>query len=78
MLVERIICIFCSDTNYKKGISKKKKATPKTVINEPITSFIVIFSLKRKIAGGIIKIGTMDIIVEAIPVVVCCTESKEK
>lgn len=48
----------------------KNIVTPATLINAPITSSRVIFCLKIIKEGMIIKIGTIDIIVEAIPVAV--------
>ena len=62
---------------YKKHYIKNR-ITPPTAITAPITSLIVSLSFKNITAGGIIKIGTIDIIVDATPVVVYFTDKSEK
>ena len=56
---------------------RKKITTPVTDITEPIISITLTFSLKRIIDGGIINIGTIDIMVAAIPVEVYLTDNNE-
>ena len=48
----------------------KKKDTPAIQIIAPSTSIHVTFCLKKIIAGGIIRTGTIDIMVDAIPALV--------
>ena len=47
---------------------RKNRITPITLTTEPIISLAVILCFNKKIDGGIINIGTIAIIVEAIPV----------
>lgn len=55
----------------------KNNAIPITLIVAPIISLIVIFCLKKIIAGGIINIGTVAMIVDAIPVAVNLIEYRD-
>ena len=48
-----------------------------TAMSAPNISRIVTFSLKHSTAGGMISTGTVDMIVEAMPVAVCWMENKE-
>ena len=50
---------------------KKNNATPETAITAPMIYFKFTFYLKKITAGTIIVMGTIDIIVDATPVVVC-------
>jgi|GEM_PF-4987597 len=54
----------------KMYYSRNNKATPATASIEPITSLMLILSLKSIIAGGIIKTGTMAMMVAATPALV--------
>lgn len=56
----------------------KKSATPITLTKAPIISNVVTFCLKIIIDGRIIKTGTVDIIVEAIPAEVYFKDNKQK
>ncbi len=61
-----------------KSVYKKNKVTPANEITAPRSSVRLNFSLNIKTEAGIIKIGTIDIMVDAMPVVVCWTDSSEK
>lgn len=50
---------------------RKKSPTPAIATSAPTTSFAVTFSLNRKIAAGMMRMGIMDMMVEATPVEVC-------
>ena len=54
-----------------------KNPIPIKEIIAPVISLGVIFSLKIKIAAGIINIGVIDVIVDTIPVGACCTARSE-
>jgi len=49
-----------------------------TATKAPMTALGVILSLKKKAAGGMIRIGTMDMMVAAIPVFVSFTARRER
>lgn len=47
---------------------RKNRATPITLITEPMTSLVVILCFSKRTEGGMIRMGTMAMIVEATPV----------
>ena len=50
---------------------RKKRPTPAMATKAPTTSLAVTFSLNRKMAAGMMRIGIIDMMVEAMPVEVC-------
>jgi len=63
---------------FLKKYYKNRMATPITVITAPRISLKLTFSFRNRTAGGIIKTGTIAMIVEAIPVEVFLIANKEK
>ena len=62
---------------FKMWFYKNNKETPIKEMTAPMISRAFTFSLKNMTAGGIMSMGTRDMIVEAIPVDVYCTASRE-
>ncbi len=58
--------------------ARKRKETPIMATKAPMTARGVIFSLKKRVAGGMMRMGTMDMMVAAIPALVSFTERRER